>query len=459
MTTRQQKKAAQRNVRSQQKTDGAAIRVDGPYENVFLGMGRLNDRSNYTQIAPASLDHITLSNIYAYDGLARRIIDIQADDMVRAGWDIDGIEEDTEKKVCVLFESLKVKTQLADAVRWSLLFGGSLILMLVNDGGQLVDPVNPESIKTVERLKVFNRWEVSRNQKYKDPKNPKYGDTEFYMISAENIPAFVVHESRCIVLDGLPVPSWIRSLNDYWGGSRMQACYDQLVRLGMAQKWVNSLLERAQQAVHSIPELTVALRSKEGEENVIKRVNLVDMARSINNTIVIDGAESYDLKSTSFASIPDCVDRLSLALCAASGIPESILFGTQYGGLQGAASADKQTWQAKISQAQEAQLKPALDRIITLVLHSLGVKDQKYTIEFCALEKPDELKQTENKYKQAQTLDILQTLGAVDQAEARELAPEIAEGLEEIRAKMELEQTTDPSKAAQLAAEIEEGDQ
>ena len=66
---------------SQEKQD--AQRDDGPYENVFLGVGTAKDRSVYTKhVTPRILDNVELDGLYEGDGFARRIIDLPAEEKI-----------------------------------------------------------------------------------------------------------------------------------------------------------------------------------------------------------------------------------------------------------------------------------------------------------------------------------------------------------------------------------------
>lgn len=325
--------------------------------------------------------------------------------------DEDGIES--------YLENISINAKLSDALKWSSLYGGSLIVMLINDGGLLEEPLNENSIKDIEELRVYDRWSVSRQEKYNDPADKRFGKTKTYMISPVSGAPYTVHESRCIVVDGIGVPDRVREQNDGWGASKIQQCYDQLVRLGMSHVWGNALLERAQQAVHGIEGLTNILRSPGGENLIRQRIDLVDMARSINNTVVIDGTESYDIKSTSFAGVTDIMDRISGALCAVTGMPETLLFGKQQKGLNNSGQGDLENWYANIKQQQETVLLKVIDRIVTIALKANNQYTEDYLIEFCPLWMPSEKENAEVGKLKAESAKIYVELGALDPSELR----------------------------------------
>jgi phage-related protein (TIGR01555 family) len=405
-----------------------AAHTDGAYLNVFASVGNSRDRAAATRAtAPLKLDQTSLEWLYTGDGFARKIVDMPANEMVRAGYDIEGIEDDDAVKSTL--EDINAIPLIAKALRWAGLYGGALIVALIDDGAaDLTEPLNVNRIRGIDQLRVYDRWQVSRMEKYTDPADKRFGQTKIYNISPLVGTPYWVHESRCIPVDGMDVPDRVRDENDGWGGSRLQQCWDQLNRFNLSHHWANSLLERAQQAVHGIPNLTDVLRSPNGETMVRARINAVDMARSVNNTIVIDAAESYDLKSTSLSGVSDIIDRFSLALSAVTGMPEAILFGRAPGGLNSTGKADLENWYAGIMQQQETVLMPVLDQLIAWTLYAQGRYTPDYQVEFEPLSVPSEKEVTETRLAQAKIHEIYVNMQALDPSEVRrELGSDVAE--------------------------------
>lgn len=434
------------------RTDG--MNNDAAYSNVFLSVGNSRDRSAMTGVGYSRIfSSQELDTLYESDGFARRIIDTPAEEMVRAGFEVENLGADDDRLEAVL-EELKIETRLADALRWANLYGGAMIVILADDGGELTDPLNPERVRSVEALRVYDRWEVSRQQKYNDPMDKRYGETQVYQISPATGMPYMVHETRTIVIDGAPVPSRVRDRNDGWGASKLQHAYDQLVRLNMSHTWANALLERAQQAVHGIPELTNILRAPGGESMVRQRIDLVDMARGVNNTVVIDAAESYDLKATSLTGVSDLMDRLGLALSAVTGMPETLLYGRAPGGLSNSSTNDLENWYSKIAQQQQTILKPVVDKIVGLILHSLGQYTEDYKIEFEPLWMPSEKETVATEHMRAQTDEIYINIGALDGSELRKMMHSRGYEIEELALMPEMpEIESEADKQALIEAE------
>lgn len=394
-----------------QKNDG--------YESLVLSQNVSCGRDKSINFSPrARMLFPECENLYAGNGFAKRIIDLPAMEMLRAGYEIHGIKDIDQLKSHL--EIINHKALLIDALRYMYLFGGALIVMLIDDGGELTEPLNFEKIKSIDQLRVYDCWQVTRHTKYQDPKSKKYGKTEIYNIQPSEGYIYQVHESRCLVFEGESVSNRKRTQYDGWGASRLESCREEIQRYCTSQYWAEQLLQRAQQAVHKIPELTTVLRAQGGEDLVKKKIGLVDLSRSINNMIVIDALEGYDLEATSFSGIPDIIDRFGLALSAVSGVPESLLFGRHPGGMNSTGQADLENWHARIKQDQEMHLLHPLDKLISIQLQALGMYVDDYTIIFCPLSVPSEKEKSETDYRNAQTMQIYNDIGALDQSEIRQ---------------------------------------
>lgn len=416
------------------KDSTPVARLDGPYENLVSGLGSGRDPGRYTTAAPMRLfSESELESLYVADGFARRIVDVPATDMVRAGFSIEvegedeSEEEDAYAPVMARMEELTVSEHMCEALKLSWLYGGSLVVIGIKDGGDLAEPLNEKSVQGIDFLRVYDRYRVSRMSRYDDPADSRYGQTQTYLVSPVNGTPYLVHESRCIVMHGEYVPERLRELQDGWSASRLVQCWYQLQRLGVSHMWTEKLLERSQQAVNKMTGMAQQLMAPGGQQAVINRLNLLDISRNIMNTVAIDALDEYTVTSNSFAGLPDVLDRFATALSAVTGMPKTLLFGEQARGLGNANEGDLQNWYSQIKQWQNTKLKNPLDRIVKLLATSLGIPDQNYMIEFEPLHVPSEKEEAETKKIEADikkvnadTAVAYVTSGALDPSELRQ---------------------------------------
>lgn len=405
------------------------IVLDG-YAEVFTGIGTNRDRTSYARAKPVSLlSQIALQDLYIGDGMARRVVDVPAEEMTRAGIDLEEMEDDDlEDAIEARLDELDAMRHMNDAVRWSRLYGGAVMIYGINDGGPLNEPLNPDGIRDVEFLRVYDRWQATVQGRITDPMSVDYGKPEMWLISPRSGGSpYQVHHSRVHIFDGEALPDLLRYANLGWGASVLQSCNDQLKRLGMSHQWTERILERSQQAVHKIPQLASTLRQPGGDALVQKRVDVVDMVRGIMNTVVVDGEEDYSITSLSMTGLPDVLDRFAEALSAVTGIPVTVLMGRAPGGLSSTGKSDLENWYARIAAMQNDILRKPLDRLINYIGIAKTGKDLgDYKLCFKPLnvlsdKERAEVKKldAEHEKAEAETEQIYVSMGALDPSEVR----------------------------------------
>lgn len=347
----------------------SVVQVDG-YAQAFSGAGTRRDRSTFTTIKGAYLlGEGELTDIYIGDGFAKTIVDVPAEECVAAGVDFEDMDEALEDKIQSRYEELNVLKHAGDAFRWSRLYGGAVMVLGLNDGGTMDVPFQQGNLKEVEFIRVYNRFQAIVQSRVMDPMDKRFGEPELWQIIPYNTGSpYIVHNSRIRVIDGEACPARLREANLQWGLSSLQGCMDQLKRLGMSHLWANMLLERAQQAVHGIPNLAQTLMQPGGDAMVQKRVDVVDMVRGTLNTVVIDANETYTIASPGVGTgVTDLLDRYAEALAGVSRIPVYILMGKSASGLNGSSDSNAEGWSSQIRAWQKDVLHDPLDWITQLL--------------------------------------------------------------------------------------------
>ena len=366
------------------KNKTKAVTTDG-YMEAFSGVGTKRDRSSFVRSKSVYiLGQQELTDMYVGDGFARKIVDCVAEEMTRAGVDFEDMEdEELEDAIESRLDELDALKHFNDAIRWSRLFGGAVMIFGLNDGGTLEVPLNPEGIKSVEFLRVYDRYQATIHTRNNDPMSVGYGKPEMWQISpvTGGMP-YLVHNSRLWMFDGESIPDLMRQANEGWGASSLQHCVEQLKRLGMGHQYAMMLLERSQQAVHKIPNLANTLRQPGGEAMIQKRVDVVDYVRGVLNTIVIDGEEDYTVTTQPMTGVPDVIDRFAESLSAVSSIPVSILTGKTSGGLANNDKGSLDKWHARIESDQNDILRKPLDLLVTYIIRTLKGQDVEYKLCF-----------------------------------------------------------------------------
>ena len=168
-------------------------------------------------------------------------------------------------------------------------------------------------------------------------------------------------------------------------------------------------LERSQQPVHKIPDLSRYLQTPNGRQLVEQRIALVDAARGIRNTVVIDGAEDYAIQTAQMSAAQSTIEAARETVCAASGIPARILFGDAVSGGIGANNGESQLWKAQVRQYQETQAAAVLEFLS-------GERP-----EFEDLTRESQTERAQRLERISSALDRLLSHGVLDNEQARKL--------------------------------------
>lgn len=353
---------------------------------------------------------------YATDGLAQRIVDKPAEDAMSVGFSIDG---DPNQDIINEFDRLGAVATITNVLRWSRLHGGGAVLVFVDDGLQLTDPIDLDRIKKIDDLIDYpaSAMQVVTGYRYDDPTKKNYGWPSMYELKPKFGNPFMVHESRLILIPGDPLPSSLISsqVMPWLGRSALEACYVDIMLYKDALRLSKGILERKVQLVHKMSNLGEML-AQGMDEIVAKRLGIADSVRGVFNMLAVDALDDVVLADTQLGGISDVIKDFRISLCASSGLSQAILFGEQASGLNPNANAEKSIYQSVLQGLRTRGYKPAIERLAGMIWaqKSLGASEpQRWQTVLEPLSAPTpsevadtELKEAQARYTRMQALQI-----------------------------------------------------
>ncbi len=369
-----------------------AFHSDG-WQNVIIGLGQVQDRSQYTQYGYATiLTDDVLTQLYMGEGLASRIVNVIADDCTREWINIP--DEKASELVMPELERLNAEEIFNTAIRWRRLYGGAIILVGAMDGRSVDQPLAEERIRSIEYLKVIDRTciDISGSEFDYNPKSPTYGRIIKYKVRYTiNNQTFdmMVHYTRVIEMKNDPIPatslSAVPDYIKYWGMSSLQPINAALRDLGGINQSIVNILYSFCSGTYKFKGLAQLLAAG-GEEKLSKRLQALEMSTSILNARVIDADESFSREYTSLASLPEIVDRFMLTLSGSTGIPVTRLYGKTPSGLNASSGSehDNRVYYDLIEADQRNKVLPAIRWLVGLIARQLKYAEP-ISIEFNSL--------------------------------------------------------------------------
>ena len=352
------------------------IHNDG-YINTILGHGMKQSdpfaASRFGGTNSWLADYHEADSMYTSNGLVRRIISLPAEDALRKGFSIksngEGIDKVTKRELKSRLEDLDAKKRLGLALSWDRLHGGAAVLVVADDGGTLEDPLNLVRLRRIERLDVYEPEDISFTSAmlYADPSDPNYGKPQFYNIVGLWGNAFMVHESRLLLFHGGDIPNYYRRMRNGWGATVFEQVRAELLHYAGGNDLAFMALGRLSQGVLKLANMNDLLMNDAGEIAVQKRLHLIDMARHMMNTLALDTEDDYDQKNMSLASVDKVLDEFQQAVCSATGIPATLLFGRSPAGMSATGKSDLENYYNLVEGIQNHTLRHPLSRLIDVI--------------------------------------------------------------------------------------------
>lgn len=416
-------------------------RADG-YVNLLNKYGTAKDSDEHYEFLPEGQEFDTqLTRLYEGHGLFAKIIDAPAEEAIKHGFDLGLKDDSVEKFTMAALDDLDWDEKATTGIKWSRLYGGAIGVMLIDDGGGLEDTLNWNRIRSIDEIRVYERSLVQPDfaslYAY-DPKNPfhtrasQFGQPEFYHVFSM-YGSFKVHESRCLIFrNGILPERTSNPLYRYWGMPEYVRIKRSLRQTVTSHETAPKLLERSVQAIYKMKGLASLLQTDEGENQVLKRLEVIDEARSILNSISIDSeGEDYDFRTMQFSGVKDIIDSTCNMLSAVTNIPQTILFGRSPAGENSTGDSDMENYYNYVGRIQKLMLKRNLKTLLD-VIYRAGVASKElqaepeYTLTFSPLWSLSEKEQADvDKIKadtalvKAQTAQAYVDMQALDPSEVR----------------------------------------
>lgn len=404
-----------------------AFNKDG-WVNVLTGLGLKNRDKRMSATAMwCPMQEQETEELYAADAMAAKIVDLLPFDGMRAGWECTGVEDAAAKaKLYAPYRALEADAAIVKAWTYGRLYGGAAIFLITPDADQSA-PMKPGS--QIVGLTVFNRWELQTDQTMlqNDVRLPHFGEPEVFLFSPRSTQGSAtrsvdrIHRSRLILFPGVMLPRRLYIQNQYWHDSVLNRLKNAIRNWATAHDSSASIIQDFRIPVFKIKNLADKISGGDDQE-IIKRLEIVNLARSIARAVVIDAeGEDFDYKTSSVAGLGELVDKADDRLVAESGIPHTILLGESPSGLGATGRSEEGTWYDFVASQQETYLKPRHKQLFYAIVYGSGAKlPADYDIEYKPLEQMNEKDQAEVRYKQAQIDDIYIGNATLDPNEVRE---------------------------------------
>lgn len=447
-------------------------------KGAFSYASRFNPLSRYDDAGPIAniFSHQLALAAYMSSGMMRKVITIPAADRTKKWRDWQAESDDIE-----LIEAeekrldLRAKTKQAEVLRG--VGGGAMILITAGDHDK---PLNPESIGSggLVAINVVSRWQITATDFDDDLASPTYGEPRMFRVSGGRSPQDI-HPSRVVCFRGDPIPqgSAVSQEEAFWGDSRLLRVFREVNRSDEAQEWFAALVRKAKLLRIGIPDLLDLVATDEGKAQLNERVALIAAGESTLNATVFrsgtgtdDPGEKIEDYQVKWEGIPALMDAFDQRVAAVSDIPFTRLIGRSPAGMNATGKHDTDNWKAAVSDGQETEVRPCLERIDPLLLRSAGIAaPDEVWWDWAPLDTPDEKEKAETFKLLMEGIERLMLSGLVPEVamakavqnliEERGDLPGLAEALAELGEDERFGISREPDDDDPSALQAEEGDE
>ena len=342
----------------------SAISLNDSLTSVVAGMGTSRDKSStVTYTAPSLTDREAID---AYSGawLPRKIVDQAAKDCFRKWreWQGDQVQngklEAEEKR-------LDLRSKYERAMVLARLLGRAHVYLDLGDDPS--QPAIPDRVKAggIRFATVLSRREIADGDIDDDPMSAYYGMPKYYDIMSPSQGLVRIHPSRLVTFWGDESPQDL--VYGRKGNSVLQAAMPAIKRHDSTVANVAGLVFEARVDVITVPDLAVLMQDEAQSKAVLDRFRLMATMKGNNGLVLLSGSankdvpgETWDTKPTTFATLPDIIEKAQEEVSAASGIPRAILFGVSGGGLGSTGDLELSNYYDMIGTIQSNDIEPAL---------------------------------------------------------------------------------------------------
>jgi hypothetical protein len=392
--------------------DGISRRQYDSLENFITGLGTGKDKQTYTHYTLVMMNRAQQEFAYRGDWIARKIVTIPAEDATREwrSWQSD--DKDIEA-IELLERNLNLQQKTFTAIWKARLYGGAGLLLGV-DQGDLSEELNPDAVQkgALKFVHVVTRWDLANGPIIWDVDSPYYGQPEYYTRAVRGVEKNPrindrIHPSRIVRFIGNEIPDLNLAAGE-WGDSVLQSINDAIIAAGTSTAAGAQLLNELKLDIIKVPDLTASISNKKYEQRLTARFAMANVAKSMYNTLLLDGNEEWQRIDAQLTGLPDTLKMYLLIASGAADIPATRFLGQSPAGLSATGESDIRNYYDKIKSIQSTVVTPAMDRLDKVLIRSAvgDVKEGDVVYVWRPLWQMDDAQKAEVASKKANTYKV-----------------------------------------------------
>ena len=384
------------------------------FKNFAARLGTSRDKQSHGDYYLQQFSDQQLSTIYRTSWMARKLIDIPAEDATREwrDWKADAGQIE---KLEALEQKLLLRQKVKKALQLARLYGGSGIYMSIrNDDPSLPLDFNSIGADDLEFVTVLSSDILVAGEVNLDPMEAGYGQPEYYELTGQRSGMTRVHASRVCRFIGneVPKPEEAADVRQGWADSILQAAYEAVRNADSTASNIASLVYEAKIDVLQIPNLADIMADPHQRALLVARVELAAQIKGNNGMLIVDGEEEYSQKNFTFAGLPDINHQALQAVSGAADIPITRFLGQSPAGMSSTGESDLRNYYDAVGSEQRLTITPTLTVLDEVLIRSaLGSRPEDVYYEWASLWQMSDTEKSKISKETADTIKILADTG------------------------------------------------
>ncbi len=379
--------------------------------NLGAGANNLVQTANYV-MERFTWDYYTLNILFRDNWIAKAIIEKPANEMLKNGFSIHSqIEPDKIDKIMNIWQKTKTQNKFLKCLKWARLYGGCLLIPMIENQGDLSKPLDYETIMPDSYKGCFtvDRWSgVSPSIELVDNiTDPDFGQPEYYDVSDNTTgKTFRIHHSRVIKMIGREMPYWEEIAETYWGASELEHVYTELKKRDDTSANISFLIFLANIRVFKMDGMSqmLSIGDQQAAQRVYETMKTMNHLMCNTGTLAIDKEEDFAMHGYNFTGINDVYESFMLDISGAAEIPVDKLFGRSPSGFNSGAET-LQNYYDTIDEKRETYVREPLEKIVKIItMSALGEIPDDIEIDFNPVRRPSDLEKSDLAQKNAQPI-------------------------------------------------------
>lgn len=383
------------------KVDGFLNNAIQHFANYKTGWGTDCDNANAISQTPViQLSPPSLQNAYRSNTLIRKIVDYLPERAAHTSCSIEDLtgtlDAEQIKEYEVKLRRLKFKRELTKASKKARLYGDFYLVLGIDDGLQLSDPVDFTRIKSVNAiLPVYHDYITPLYETLLE-EEPEY---YYYNIrglgksledltgNENNLNLYRIHKSRVIHIKGIPIDRYYSQTRDNRNDSVIQTLLQSCLIYEQAIGAANSMLVRSGIFVYKIFGLEDYAVAND-EEAIQNRFSFINAGISVFKSLFIDAkkGEEAEYVTQNFGGVDKLLNAIQDHMIAQSGYPRSVILGSSNASaFSEGGNSDRLTMAELVRQYQYEHWQPAYEKLLKLLCASQelpGTEECELTANF-----------------------------------------------------------------------------